>query len=181
MKVGRFTIKDRINLHDMGECDRLLTAAKQTDIESEAVVSLKKIVRILCTKWSSMLVFKHDLRRVDKILLAAGFSGDPSDAKPDPDWLLNLTSWLGARINKLPYEIATGATANEAARLAKEIARKVCDDAIRLWRIHHDPEDVLHELTDDLKKLANSEAEEIRLTAPKGPTMAELMKQAYRA
>jgi len=179
MKVGRFTIKDRINLHDMGECDRLLTAAKQTDIESEAVVSLKRIVRILCTKWSSMLVFKRDLRRVDKILLAAGFSGDPSDAKPDPDWLLNLTSWIGPRVNMLPYAVAIGATPKEAAKWCKEYARKVCDDAIRLWRIHHDPEDILHELTDDIKKLANSEAEEIKLTAPKGPSMAELMRQAY--
>ena len=181
MKVGRFTIKNRITLHDMGECDRLLTMAKKTDIESEAVDALKQIVRILCTKWSSIFVFKYDLRRVDKILIAAGFSGDPSEAKPDPDWLLGLTSWLGARVNKLPFEVAIGATANEAARLAKEIARKVCDDAIRFWRIQHDPEDILKELTEDIKKLANSEAEEIKLTAPKGPTMAELMRQAYKA
>lgn len=181
MKVGRFTIKNRITLHDMGDCDRLLTMAKKTDIESEAVDALKQIVRILCTKWSSIFVFKYDLRRVDKILIAAGFSGDPSEAKPDPDWLLNLTGWIGPRINKLPFEIAIGATATEAAKWVKEYARKICEDTTRHIRIQLNDETLIKEINEDMRKLANSEAEEIKFTPPPPVNFAQMMRQAYKA
>jgi hypothetical protein len=67
--------------------------------------------------------------------------------------------------------------------LAKAIARKIIDDAVRLWRIQHDPEDVIRELTDDLRKLATNETEEIKLMETKGPsgkTMAQMMKEALQ-
>lgn len=178
MKVGRFTIKKRITLDIMGECDEALQAAKIAKSEKDAVSQLKRIVRLLT---ESKFVFKRDLRLVDKILLAAGFSGDKSEIEHDKEWLINLTSWIGVHAHKLPYEVATGTTATEAAKFAKAIARKIVDDAIRFWRIQHDPEDILKELTNDLKKLTNSEAEEIKLTAPKGPSMATLFKNAYGA
>lgn len=178
MKVGRFTIKKRITLEIMGECDEALQAAKKATSEKDAVLQLKRIVRLLT---ESRFVMKRDLRLVDQILLAAGFSGDKSDVKHDPEWLLNLTSWIGVHAHKLPYEVATGSTATEAARFAKAIARKIVDDAIRFWRIQHDPEDILKELTNDLKKLSNDEAEEIKLTAPPRPTFSALFKNAYGA
>lgn len=184
MKVGRFTIKDRITLDIMGQCDAALQAAKKTTVESEAVVYLKKIVRLLCTKWSSLIVFKRDLRRVDKILLAAGFNSEKSDSEYDPDWLVNLSSWLSVHITgKLAYEVATGMTAKEAARTTKEIGRKQAQLAIQAWRIQHDPEDILHDLNKDLLKLTENEKEEQALMAPKmkAPTMAALIKQAYQA
>lgn len=181
MKVGRFTIKPRITLEIMGECDIALQAAKSTSIEKDAVMHLKRIVRLLTT---SRIVTRWDLRKIDAILKAAGFVGEAKEATPDPDWLLNLTSWLGVHVHKLPYEVAIGSTAKEAAQLAKAIARKIIDDAVRLWRIQHDPEDVIRELTDDLRKLATNETEEIKLMETRGPsgkTMAKMMKEALQA
>lgn len=184
MKVGRFTIKDRITLDIMGQCDAALQAAKATTSEKDAVEHLKKIVRLLCTKWSSMFVFKRDLRRVDKILLAAGFNSGKGDESYNPDWLINLTSWLGVHIGgRFAHEVAIGNTAAEAEKTSKVIARKIIDDAIRIWRIQHDPEDILHDLNKDLRKLVDSEAEEVALLEPKVrmPSMAQMMKVAYRA
>jgi len=182
MKVGRFTIKDRITLHDMGVCDAAKLAAESAKTESEAVFHLKKIVRALCTKWSSMLVFKRDLRRVDKMLLAAGFQQGKSKEEYDPEWLINLTSWITAYLGgKLPHEIALGTTSKEAEKTAKEIGRKETMRFIKMWRIQHDPEDILKELTEDMKKLTNSEAEEIKLTAPPPISMGKVLRNAYRA
>ncbi len=180
MKVGRFTIKPRITLEIMGECDIALQAAKSTSIEKDAVMHLKRIVRLLTT---SRIVTRWDLRHIDAILKAAGFVGEAKEANPDPDWLLNLTSWLGAHVHKLPYEVAVGTTAKEAAQLAKAVAIKIATSAVRMWRIQHDPEDVIRELTDDLQKLAKDEAEEVRIEAPKTQTqkmMAHWMKEALQ-
>lgn len=181
MKVGRFTIKPRITLEIMGECDAALQAAKSTSIEKDAVMHLKRIVRLLTT---SKIVTKWDLRHIDAILKAAGFVGEAKEANPDPDWLLNLTAWLGVHVHKLPYEVAIGSTAKEAAQLAKAIARKIIDDAVRLWRIQHDPEDVIRELTEDLRKLATNEAEETELLETKGrsgKTIAQMMRESLQA
>jgi len=183
MRVGRFRIKDRITLFDMGECDRAKIAAEAATTEAEAVFHLKKIVRTLCTKWSSMLVFKRDLRRVDKILLAAGFQMGKEKTEYDPDWLINLTSWISAYLGgKLAHEVATGMTSKEAEVTAKMIGRKEAMHFIKLWRIQHDPEDILKELTEDIKKLAVNEAEEIKLTAPPQKiSFGDILKKAYQA
>jgi hypothetical protein len=183
MKVGRFIIKDRITLLDMGECDKSLQAAKAAVKESEAAMHLKKIVRTLCTKWSSFYIMKRDLRRVDKLLLAAGYQSGKTESEYDPDWLLNLTSWLSVYLGgKLAHEIATGMTSAEAAKTAKDIGRKEAMNYIKLWRIHHDPEDILHELTEDIKKLSNSEEEEIKLSAPAAKiSFGDILKKAYQA
>lgn len=188
MKVGRFTLKDRITLDIMGQCDAALQIAKNSTVEKEAVLCLKRIVRLLCTKWSSFIVFKRDLHRVDKILIAAGFNAEKSDAEYDPNWLVNLTSWIAVHLGgKLPYEVATGSTAKEAERVAKDIGKKYVNDYIKFWRIQHDPEDVLHDLNKELIALADSESEEIAArenkstTKPKIPSMAQLIRNAYRA
>jgi len=180
MKVGRFTIKPRITLEIMGECTAEKHAAESTKDERQAAAHLKRIVRLLTT---SRIVTRWDLKHIDKILLAAGFANGEKEEKPDPEWLLNLTSWIGVHVHKLPYEVAIGSTAKEAAQLAKAIARKIIDDAVRLWRIQHDPEDVIRELTDDLRKLATNETEEIKLMETRGPsgkTMAKMMKEALQ-
>ncbi len=183
MKVGRFTIKDRITLFDMGECDRAKIAAEAAKTEPEAVLHLKKVVRTLCTKWSSMFIFKRDLRRVDKILLAAGFQIGKEKTEYDPDWLVNLTSWMSAYLGgKLCHEIAIGMTSKEADTTAKMIGRKEAMTFIKMWRIQHDPEDILKELTEDVKKLAVNEAEEIKLSAPPPKiSFGDILKKAYQA
>lgn len=185
MKVGRFRIKERITLDLMGQCDAALQAAKQARAEADALVHLKKIVRLLCTKWSSFFVFKRDLRRVDKILEAAGFNSEKSETEYDPNWLINLTSWLGVHLpGRLAHEVAIGSTAAEAAQQTKDIAKKQINDAIRSWRIQHDPEDILKDLNKDLLKLTDNEEEEQQLMQPKiSPirTMGHLLRNSYRA
>ena len=98
---------------------------------------------------------------------------------------------ISAAITNLEAELGTtlfirhkkGMAPTESAAQFHGIARKIIDDAVRLWRIQHDPEDVIRELTDDLRKLATNETEEIKLMETKGPsgkTMAQMMKEALQ-
>lgn len=183
MNVGRFKIKKRIELEVMRQCDVLKNELSSVTVEAQAVVLLKKIVRLLCTKWSSFLIFKRDLRRVDKILLAAGFNAGKASGDYDPDWCLNLTSWLYAQSGggKLPYEIACGMTAKEAEKAAKEIGRKRIQDALRLFQIKHDPEGALEDINKEMARLTDTEQEEIAVIENRAPIMSQVMRNAYRA
>lgn len=180
IRVGRFTLKDRITLYDMGEAEKLLNLVKAEKSNSTAIVYLKKIVRLLTT---AKFVTRWDLRSVDKILLAAGFSGDKKEIQPaDENGLLNLTSWIGARVNQTPYQIATSMVAAEVSTFVKAITRKILEESMRLLRAHHSPEEFGEELVHDLKALSLTEEEERRIENPvKKPNMVEMMRQAYRA
>lgn len=167
----------------MNQCDAARQAAIASKTEAEAVGHLKKIVRLLCTKWSSLLVFKRDLRRVDKILLAAGFNGEKSDKEYDHDWLVNLTSWFSAHLGGLlPYDVGCGMTPKEAERTAKEIGRKRLQDALRMVQIKISPETMLKDIESELKRLSDNEQEETAVTENvQSFNMAAAMRKAYQA
>jgi hypothetical protein len=183
MKVGRFTVKSRVSLEIMNQCDAARQAAIASKTEAEAVGHLKKIVRLLCTKWSSLVVFKRDLRRVDKILLAAGFNGEKSDKEYDPDWLVNLTSWFSAHLGGLlAYDIGCGMTPKEAERTAKEIGRKRLQDALRMVQIKISPETMLQDIEQELKRLTDNEKEETAVIENvKSFSISAGLRRAYQA
>lgn len=134
-------IKERITLSDVLSVVRYSEQAVKEPKRRDKLRAMKKVVRALTTRrWFINL---RDLYYMPKILAACKMNNQARAELPEDieTSILKTASALGAKCNKLPFEIMTGMTPEEAEVYSLHLLVERYEQALSLLMAYHTPKE----------------------------------------
>lgn len=172
--------KERLSLYDLSLVEKHLQGAKTSKKNKDIKKNIRKALKVLTGK---KFIFFFELKQLERLLKNAGYEQATEKVEFGQNQLLKTTSWIGARINKTPHEIATSMVKEELDFFIREISRKILKDSLAMLRAYHSPSTYADEIFDELKTLAYDEAEEknVRKQIVKPISLINIMREAIMA
>lgn len=172
--------KERLSLYDLSLVEKSLQCAKVSKKNSDIKRHLKKTIRLLTGR---RVVFFFQLEQLERLLKDAGYEQATEPVEFGNKQLLKTTSWLGARINKTPHEVATSMVKEELDYFIREVTRKILRESLALMRAYHSPTTYADEVFDELRELAETEEDEHKIINQKVKpiSLINVMREAIMA
>lgn len=145
-------LKERITLNDIMTVVKYSKEAQENPTRSGKVRAMKRIVRALTSRrW---LLNLRDVYYLPKILEAAAMRQDKkADTAEDIEKsILRTASGIGAKCNKLPFEILTGMTLTETEIYSMQLLAEKYEAALSMVYAYHSPGEYSKEMNKRLQE-----------------------------
>ena len=145
-------IKERITLNDISAVVRYSKEANDSPARLDKIRAMKKIVRSLTSRrW---FVNLRDVYYLPKILEATKLKRNESVEIPEniEHSILKTAANIGAKCNKLPFEILTGMTLEETEIYSLHLLLEKYEQALSMVYAYHSPGEYSKEMNKKLKE-----------------------------
>ena len=145
-------LKERITLNDILSVVKYSKEAQENPKRREKIRAMKKIVRALTSR--RYLLNLRDVYYLPKILDAAKMRQDKKAEVPEDieKSILRTASGIGAKCNKLPFEILTGMTLTETEIYSMQLLAEKYEAALSMVYAYHSPGEYSKEMNKRLQE-----------------------------
>ena len=145
-------LKERITLNDILSVVKYSKEAQENPKRREKIRAMKKIVRALTSR--RYLLNMRDVYYLPKILDAAKMRQDKKAEVPEDieKSILRTASGIGAKCNKLPFEILTGMTLTETEIYSMQLLAEKYEAALSMVYAYHSPGEYSKEMNKRLQE-----------------------------
>ena len=145
-------LKERITLNDILSVVKYSKEAQESPKRGDKIRAMKQIIRALTSR--RYLLNLRDVYYLPKILEAAAMRQDKkADAADDIEKsILRTASGIGAKCNKLPFEILTGMTLTETEIYSMQLLAEKYEAALSMVYAYHSPGEYSKEMNKRLQE-----------------------------
>lgn len=145
-------LKERITLNDILSVVKYSKEAQESPKRGDKIRAMKQIIRALTSR--RCLLNLRDVYYLPKILEAAAMRQDKkADAADDIEKsILRTASGIGAKCNKLPFEILTGMTLTETEIYSMQLLAEKYEAALSMVYAYHSPGEYSKEMNKRLQE-----------------------------
>ena len=145
-------LKERITLNDILSVVKYSKEAQESPKRGDKIQAMKQIIRALTSR--RCLLNLRDVYYLPKILEAAAMRQDKkADAADDIEKsILRTASGIGAKCNKLPFEILTGMTLTETEIYSMQLLAEKYEAALSMVYAYHSPGEYSKEMNKRLQE-----------------------------